>query len=206
MKGRTAVTGVLVALGLFLGGYGSWLLSQPKAVLSEISRASGLVLTTGETSVGLPYRLKYEDLTVRAGGVQGNSADALSLSFGRLVLTALGLHSARVAFSDLTVRSQNPLTNMLLSAVGVRKGSVVVRETPGKILLPSIEASDTSLTILGKGEIDRIPSGEISRFEFTFDLEARGPLAEFLGTGRQSGRLWGGEGESHLVFGGRQVF
>lgn len=206
MKKMTAVTGAAIALGLLFGGYGIWLMTQPKAVLSEISRSSGLVLTTGETSVGLPYRLKYEDLTVRQGGAQGNSADALSLTFSRLVLTALGLHAARISFSDLSVKSQNPLTNMLLSAVGVRKGAVVVRESPDKILLPRIEATDNSLTLLGKGEVDRVPSGEISRFEFTFDLEARGPLAGFLGTGRQKGKLWGGGGVSHLAFGGRQVF
>ncbi|MGC8529872.1 MAG: hypothetical protein ACP5OP_06720 [Leptospirillia bacterium] len=212
MKDKKIGVIVLVIVLLVLGGYGIWLETQPEAFLSEVSKESGLVLTARATSVGVPYILHYEDLTVRpknhsSPSSQGAGAGQVSsLRFEHLSLSALGLHSARITFRDLSLRSSNPLANMLLSAVGVRKGEIVVREVPGKIILPHVEASDNSLTLVGKGEVDRLSSGDVSRFDFTFDLEARGELAQFLGAGRQPGHLYGEKGQAHLFLGGRQVF
>ena len=212
MKGKKIGMIVLVVVALLLGSYGIWLETQPEAFLSEISKESGLVLTARATSVGVPYILHYEDLTVRSGkpsspSPQSSGSGQISaLRFEHLSLSALSLHSARITFHDLSLKSSNPLANMLLSAVGVRKGEIVVREEPGKILLPHVEASDSSLTLVGQGEVDRLPSGDVSRFDFTFDLEARGNLAQFLGTGRQPGHLYGEKGQTHLFLGGRQVF
>ena len=212
MKGRTIGAIALTGVAILLGSYGIWLETQPHAFLSEISKESGLVLTARASSVGVPYVLRYEDLTVRPGkppapspGTSG-SGQLSALRFEHLSLAALSLHSARITFHDLSLRSSNPLANMLLSAVGVKKGEVVVQEEPGKIVLPHVEATDSSLTLVGKGEIDRLPSGEVSRFDFTFDLEARGALAQFLGAGRQPGHLYGEKGQTHLFLGGRQVF
>ena len=212
MKGRTIGAIALTGVAILLGSYGIWLETQPHAFLSEISKESGLVLTARASSVGVPYVLRYEDLTVRPGkppapspGTSG-SGQLSALRFEHLSLAALSLHSARITFRDLSLRSSNPLANMLLSAVGVKKGEVVVQEEPGKIVLPHVEATDSSLTLVGKGEVDRLPSGEVSRFDFTFDLEARGALAQFLGAGRQPGHLYGEKGQTHLFLGGRQVF
>ena len=212
MKGKKIGMIVLVVVVLLLGAYGIWLETQPQAFLTEVSKESGLVLTARGTSVGVPYILHYEDLTVRPrhhsspSQPASGSGQVSALRFEHLSLSALSLHSARITFHDLSLRSSNPLANMLLSAVGVRKGEIVVREEPGKILLPHVEASDNSLTLVGKGEVDRLSSGDVSRFDFTFDLEARGELAQFLGAGRQPGHLYGEKGQTHLFLGGRQVF
>ena len=212
MKGRTIGAIALTGVAILLGSYGIWLESQPHAFLSEISKESGLVLTARASSVGVPYVLRYEDLTIRPGKTHAPSPGTAgggqlsALRFEHLSLSALSLHSARITFHDLSLRSSNPLANMLLSAVGVKKGEVVVQEEPGKIVLPHVEATDSSLTLVGKGEVDRLPSGEVSRFDFTFDLEARGALAQFLGAGRQPGHLYGEKGQTHLFLGGRQVF
>ena len=212
MKGKRIGVIVLFVVGFLLGAYGIWLETQPEAFLSEISKESGLVLTARATSVGVPYILHYEDLTVRPGKPTSpspqpsGSGQVSALRFEHLSLSALSLHSARITFHDLSLRSSNPLANMLLSAVGVRKGEILVQEEPGKILLPHVEASDNSLTLVGKGEVDRLSSGDVSRFDFTFDLEARGELAQFLGAGRQPGHLYGEKGQTHLFLGGRQVF
>lgn len=212
MSGKKIGAMVFTGVAILLGVYGIWLETQPQEFLSEISKESGLVLTARATSVGVPYTLHYEDLTVRPGksaspspGASG-SAQVSALRFEHLSLAALGLHSAKITFHDLSLRSSNPLANMLLSAVGVKTGEVVVREEAGKIVLPHIEASDNSLTLVGKGEVDRLSSGDVSRFDFTFDLEARGELAQFLGAGRQPGHLYGEKGQTHLLLGGRQVF
>ena len=213
MNGKKLGVIVLTGVGILLGVYWIWLETQPQAFLSDLSKESGLVMTARATSVGVPYVLHYEDLTVKPAspsspskGTPDGSGQVSALRFEHLSLSAMSLHSARITFRDLSLRSSNPLANMLLSAVGVRKGEVVVREESGKILLPHIEASDSSLTIVGKGEVDRLPSGDVSRFDFTFDLEARGGLAQFLGTGRQSGHLYGEKGQTHLLLGGREVF
>ncbi|MDA8029254.1 MAG: hypothetical protein M0Z25_09785 [Nitrospiraceae bacterium] len=203
MKGR-----LLWILGGFLGGslavYLVWLSFEPDRFLESLSRKTGLVMTARATSAGFPYRLTFEELHV--GPSPGREDGGVTVKVDHLVLSARGFHKAKVRFRGLSLGSQSPMQNLLLSALELRDGSFFIREDPDRVVLKRIRVNDPSLHLAAEGFLVPSSQEKTSRFRIRFLMEAHGGLALFLGSGRQRGVFWGKGRRSHLRVGERTVF
>ncbi len=199
---------LLLALGAVLGasaaGYLVWLSFEPDRFLSELSRETGLRITARATSGGIPYRLTYDDL--RIAPPPGRGSGGLTVKIDHLVLSARGLHAARVHFRGVHLGSSNPLQNLALSAFDIRKGSFFVREDPARVVLKDLVMVDPALSLSADGALLRGSPTDGSHFRIRFVMEAHGGLVLFLGTGKQPGTFWGDGRGSHLKVGGRSYF
>lgn len=181
-----------------------WLSFEPKRFLSDLSRETGLRISARASSGGIPYRLTYEDL--RVAPPPGRNSGGVTVEVDRLVLSARGLHAARVHFRGVRLGSRNPLRNLAFSAFDIRKGSFFVREDPDRVILKNFTMDDPSLSLSADGSLVRGSRINPSRFRIRFVMEAHGGLGLFLGQGKQQGVFWGDGHGSHLSVGGRTYF
>ncbi len=192
--------GALVALVL----YPVWLSSQPDRFLSGLSRQTGLLFTAHKTSAGLLYRLSFEDL--RIGPPRDPSGHGVTLNIDHAVLSARGLHSAKIRFYGLNLESRNPFKSLLLTSLDNVDGSFIVKEFPGRVAFSKINMNEGPLRLDGTGVIREPTGGKTSTYDFRFMLESRGKLGQFLGFGKMRGRMWGEGDVLHLTLGNRKVF
>ncbi len=191
-------------LGATLAFYLVWLSHEPDRFLDSLSRKTGLVMTARATSVGFPYRLTFEELHV--GPSPGPGRGGVTVKVDHLVLSARGFHKAKVQFRGVSLGSQSPMQNLLLSALELRDGSFLIREDPDRVVLKRFRINDPSLHVDAEGFIVPSSQEKPSRFRIRFLMEAHGGMALFLGSGRQRGVFWGKGRSSHLRVGERTVF
>ncbi len=191
-------------LGTALAVYLVWLSYEPDRFLENLSRKTGLVMTARATSAGIPYRLTFEELHV--GPPIGRGGGGVMVKIDHLVLSARGFHKAEVRFRGVSLGSQSPMQNLLLSAFELRDGSFFIREDPDRVVLKRFMVNDPALHLAADGVLVPSSQEKKSRFRIRFVMEAHGGLALFLGPGRQRGIFWGKGWSSHLRVGERTVF